>query len=57
MLAPGKSSSAKGGGLAAVSSGLIFLKKKNKVGDVRQDELLDFQILVNYHFLLSSSFN
>ena len=30
MLAQGQSSSAKGGGLVAVSSGLIFLKKKKK---------------------------
>ncbi|GAA8719286.1 hypothetical protein HpDR94a_14830 [Helicobacter pylori] len=30
MLAQGQSSSAKRGGLAAVSSGLIFLKKKKK---------------------------
>ena len=30
MLAQGQSSSAKRGGLAAVSSGLIFLKKQNK---------------------------
>ena len=31
MLAQGQSSSAKRGGLAAVSSGLIFLKKKDKI--------------------------
>ena len=31
MLAQGQSSSAKKGGLAAISSGLIFLKKKKEV--------------------------
>ena len=38
MLALGQSSSAKRGGLAAVSSGLIFLKKKEKVeGKISDD--------------------
>ena len=32
MLAQGQSSSAKTGGLAVVSSGLIFLKKEKKAG-------------------------
>ena len=42
MLAQGQSSSAKRGGLAAVSSGLIFLKKK-KV------EMVNFMFCIYYH--------
>ena len=39
MLAQGQSSSAKKGGLAVVSSGLIFLKKKKKLGAIAQSLL------------------
>ena len=35
MLAQGQSSSAKGGGLEAVSSGLIFFFKKNKINKIK----------------------
>ena len=45
MLAQGQSSSAKRGGLAAdVSSGLIFLKKKNKNKTALQMPLLCFLV-------------
>ena len=44
MLAQGQSSSAKRGGLAAVSSGLIFLKKKKNSGlaEITLNSLLPF---------------
>ena len=38
MLAQGQSSSAKRGGLAAVSSGLIFLKKEKPVWQMERKE-------------------
>ena len=40
MLAQGQASSAKRGGLAVVSSGLIFLKKKKKLSLERFSEAL-----------------
>ena len=40
MLAQGQSSSAKRGGLAAVSSGLIFLKKKKKKTKIHTSRIL-----------------
>ena len=46
MLAQGQASSAKRGGLAVVSSGLIFLKKKKKVESVSLDKKPRFNYLL-----------
>ena len=42
MLAQGQASSAKRGGLAVVSSGLIFLKKKKKEIEIETQRLSDW---------------
>ena len=49
MLAQGQSSSAKRGGLAAVSSGLLFLKKKKKEFIHTNTHIL--KMIINCHLL------